>query len=62
MMGHRPTSVDAIVFAMLAQILTPFFDSPIRRRAESLPNLVAYAERMMAGYYPEFAPEISQAA
>jgi glutathione S-transferase len=57
MMGHRPTSVDAIVFAMLAQILTPFFDSPLRRRAESLPNLVAFAERMMAGYYPEFAPQ-----
>ena len=36
MMGHRPTSVDAIVFAMLAQILTPFFDSPLRRRAEAL--------------------------
>jgi glutathione S-transferase len=62
MMGHRPTSVDAIVFAMLAQILTPFFDSPLRRRAESLPNLVGYAERMMAGYYPEFAPEIRAAA
>lgn len=56
-MGHRPTSVDAIVFAMLAQILTPFFDSPLRRRAESLPNLVAFAERMMAGYYPDFVPE-----
>jgi glutathione S-transferase len=62
MMGHRPTSVDAVVFAMLAQILTPFFDSPIRRRAESFPNLVAYAERMMAGYYPEFAAPVCQAA
>ncbi|MBO9708849.1 MAG: glutathione S-transferase family protein [Caulobacter sp.] len=62
MMGHRPTSVDAIVFAMLAQILTPFFDSPLRRRAESFPNLVAYAERMMAGYYPEFAPQVCEAA
>ena len=61
-MGHRPTSVDAVVFAMLAQILTPFFDSPLRRRAEALPNLVAYAERMMAGYYPEFAPEMCEAA
>ena len=57
MMGHRPTSVDAVVFAMLAQILTPFFDSPLRRRAEALPNRVGYAERMMAGYSPEFAPQ-----
>lgn len=59
MMGPAPTSVDAIVFGVLAQILTPFFDSPIRRRAEGFCNLVAYAERMLATFYPAFASDIA---
>jgi glutathione S-transferase len=53
MMGEQPTSVDAIVFGVLAQILTPHFDSPIRRRAEGFANLVAYVDRMMAHFFPE---------
>lgn len=53
MMGDHPTSVDAAVFGVLAQILTPYFDSPIRRRAESFVNLVAYVDRMMAHFFPE---------
>ncbi len=55
MMGEEPTSVDAIVFAVLAGMLTPFFDSPLRRRAERFPRLVAYTARMMARFYPDFA-------
>lgn len=53
MMGARPTSLDAVAFAMLAQILTPHFDSPLRRRAEGFGALVAYVDRMMARYFPE---------
>jgi hypothetical protein len=52
-MGERPTGVDAAMFGMTAGILTPFFESPLRQRAESYPNLVAYTERMMRQYYPE---------
>ena len=48
LMGDRPTGVDATAFAMLAAVLTPFFDSPLRRRALDYLNLVAYVERMMA--------------
>ncbi|MDO8379421.1 glutathione S-transferase family protein [Phenylobacterium sp.] len=55
MMGEEPTSVDAIVFAVLAGMLTPFFDSPLRRRTERFPRLVAYTARMMARFYPDFA-------
>jgi glutathione S-transferase len=55
LMGDRPTSVDAIVFAVLAQVLTPVFDHPLRRRAEGFCNLVAYVNRMMARYFPDFA-------
>lgn len=62
MMGPAPTSVDAIVFGVLAQILTPFFDSPIRRRAEGFCNLVAYAERMLATFYTAFASDIAPEA
>ena len=53
MMADRPTSVDAIAFATLAQILTPHFDSPLRRRCEGFANLTAYVDRMMARFFPD---------
>lgn len=55
LMGERPTSVDAVAFGILATVLTPYFDSPLRRRAEGFGNLVAYVERMMGCYFPGFA-------
>jgi glutathione S-transferase len=50
-----PSGVDATAFGMLACVLTPFFDTPLRRAAEARPNLVAYVDRMMRRYYPEHA-------
>ena len=62
-MAERPTGADAICFAMLAGLTTPFFDSPLARRAEAFPNLGAYVDRMMARFYPTFPwCELSQAA
>jgi glutathione S-transferase len=55
LMADRPTGVDAIAFAALAALVTPFFDSPLRRRAEAHPTLPAYVDRMMRRYYPRFA-------
>ena len=55
LMGDKPCATDATMFGMMAAILTPFFDSPLRRRAERFPTLVAYRDRMLARYYPEFA-------
>lgn len=55
LMGSRPTGVDAAAFGMLAGVMTPYFDGPLRRRAMGFENLVAYVDRMMAGAYPEFA-------
>ena len=55
LMGPRPTGVDAVAFAMLAGLMTPHFDGPLRRRATTYGNLVAYVDRMMAGAFPEFA-------
>jgi len=52
--GSRPCGADATVFAVLAGILTPYFTGEIRRRAEGFGNLVAYVDRLMARFYPEF--------
>jgi glutathione S-transferase len=54
LMGDHATGVDAIAFAQVAAILTPFFESPLRRRAERFESLVAYRDRMMRRFYPDF--------
>ena len=53
MMGETVCGLDAVATAMLAGLLTTFFESPLRRTAESFDNLVAYAARMMRRYYPD---------
>jgi glutathione S-transferase len=55
LMGDEPCGTDATAFGALAGILTPFFQSKLRLRAEALENLTAYVDRMMEQYYPEFA-------
>jgi len=62
LMGQRPCGSDATAFAMLAGILTPFFDSPLRRRAEQFENLNAYVDRQMTQYFPEHGWAASQQA
>ena len=39
-MGASPSGVDATAFGMLACVITPFFDTPLRRAAQSHPALV----------------------
>jgi glutathione S-transferase len=53
LMGESESGVDAAAFGALAGVLTPFFDSPLRRAAEAHVNLVEYVDLMMAQYYPE---------
>lgn len=55
LMGARPTSVDAVAFGVLAGLMTPYFEAPIRDRALTFGALTSYVDRMMAGVYPEFA-------
>lgn len=50
--GDRPTGTDAVTFAMLAGILTPYFESPLRDAAQRYPTLVSYTARMMARFFP----------
>jgi glutathione S-transferase len=52
--GPRPCGADATVFAFLASTLTPFFTGELRRRAEGFGTLVAYVDRLMARFYPQF--------
>lgn len=54
LMGDTTCGADATAFAVVAGILTPFFASPLRERAQQFANLVAYVDRLMARYYPEF--------
>jgi glutathione S-transferase len=53
--GERPCGADATAFGSLAGILTPFFTSELRTMAEGHGNLVAYHDRMMERFYPNFA-------
>ena len=55
LMGEAPCGVDATAFGALAGILTPFFSSKLRDRAEQFENLGAYVDRLMLQYFPEFS-------
>ncbi|MBI3676678.1 MAG: glutathione S-transferase family protein [Proteobacteria bacterium] len=52
--GERPAGVDATAFGVLACLGTDVFDTKLTRKARSFANLMAYRERMMAKYFPEF--------
>lgn len=62
LMGDQPCGTDAMVFASLAGLMTPHFDSPLRQRALEFSNLVAYVDRMMTRYYPEHQWQLREAA
>ena len=57
LMGERISGVDAFAFGVLAGILSPFFDTPLREAVASHPNLVAYVQRLMQRFYPDHAWE-----
>jgi glutathione S-transferase len=52
LMGSEACGADATAFAFVAGALAPVFESPAHAKARSLPNLVAYRDRMMAEFYP----------
>ena len=53
LMGDQVCGADATAFAFIAGSLCPLFDSPAHAKARTLPNLIAYRDRMMAEYYPK---------
>jgi glutathione S-transferase len=52
--GEKPRGADATVFAFVAGCLAPF-ETPIRTAAEGHANLVAYRDRIMGSYFPDFS-------
>ena len=54
LMGSQPCGADATAFAFIASSLTPVFESPAHATARTLPNLIAYRDRLMAEFYPRF--------
>ncbi|HEX4180047.1 MAG TPA: glutathione S-transferase family protein [Caulobacteraceae bacterium] len=57
--GDRPCGADASVFGLVAGALTPLFDTPVRAAAARHGVLVAYRDRMIERFYPEFAMEMA---
>lgn len=53
MHGDAPTAVDASVGAFVAAVHDDGFDTPLRDAARARANLVAYAKRIKARYYPD---------
>lgn len=53
--GEHPSSIDATLFGALATTVFTPVQSPIRDYLRAQPKCMAYAERMMAKYFPEFA-------
>jgi len=55
LMGDATCGADATAFAFVAGTMATIFDSPLLAKAQSLANLVAYRDRMMAEFHPDFA-------
>ena len=55
LMGERPCAADAAIFALIAHGLCPLFETKVRTRIAHKPNLVAYRDRLMVQYFPDFA-------
>lgn len=52
-LGETPSTIDACVFGFLGVSIYVEGDNPLFRHAASHDNLVRYAERMRARYFPE---------
>jgi glutathione S-transferase len=53
--GDEPSAVDATAFAMVAAAAAPLFKGPLADAAQSDARLMAYRDRMMRRFYPDFA-------
>ena len=62
LMGNTPCGADATVFAFIAGTLCPLFESPIYASAARHANLVAYRDRGMAKWFPDFLQSAAQRA
>lgn len=54
LMGDKPCGADATTFAFLVGLLCPHFDGPTRDVGLQHANIVAYRDRGLALWFPEF--------
>ncbi|MEO1282059.1 MAG: glutathione S-transferase family protein [Pseudomonadota bacterium] len=54
LMGENPCGADAIVFGTVANMLPPIFDTKAKTLVATHANLIAYRDRCMARWYPDF--------
>ncbi len=52
--GYQPANIDAVAFALLANVLLSSMHLPLTDITRQHPNLVAYANRMQENYFPEY--------
>jgi glutathione S-transferase len=56
--GDKPSSFDAILFALLASILMPPLATPLKLAVSQQPALVAYVQRILQLAYPQLDPKL----
>ena len=54
LMGDHPCGADAMAFSLLCGLLCPRFEGPLLDATKARANLVAYRDRGMARWYPDF--------
>jgi len=54
LMANEPSSADAAVWASLASASAPYFETPLREAIGRHANLVAYRERGLKRWFPDF--------
>jgi glutathione S-transferase len=54
LMGGTPCGADAAVFGCVSSYLCATFDGPMYQAAQARPNLIAYRDRGMHRWYPDF--------
>ena len=52
LLGNEPTSIDAVGYGFLAQVMYTPFEDEVVTYAKTLKNLLAYTNRMRDRYYP----------
>jgi len=56
LMGDQPCGADATVFATVGSLLSETFDTELIKLTKAHDNLVAYRDRCMAKWFPDFDP------
>jgi glutathione S-transferase len=54
LMGNAPCGADAAVWSMVNGAICPHFETPLRTAGDRHKNLLAYCERGMRQWFPEF--------